>query len=67
MPVFLMHTIFAAGVRVVLMKIGINQWYIHIPVGLIITFIGPAIVAIIMHKTKFLEIFIYPTRVIKIN
>lgn len=67
MPVFLMHTIFAAGVRVVLMKIGINQWYIHIPVGLIITFIGPAIAAIIMHKTKFLEIFIYPTRVIKIN
>ena len=52
MPIFLMHTIFAAGVRVILMKIGINQWYIHIPVGLILTFIGPAIAAVIMQKNK---------------
>ncbi len=67
MPIFLMHTIFAAGIRIVLAKLGINQCYIHIPVGLIVTFIGPSIAAIIMHKTKFLEFFIYATRVIKIN
>lgn len=67
LPIFLMHTIFAAGIRVVLMKIGINQWYIHIPLGLVATFIGPAIAAFIMNKTKYLEFFIYPTRLIKIK
>lgn len=66
LPIYLMHTIFAAGARIVLVKLGITAWYIHIPVGLVATFIGPAIAAYIMEKTKFLEIFIYPTKLIKI-
>lgn len=65
LPIFLMHTIFAAGIRIVLAKIGLNAWYIQIPAGLIATFIGPAIAAFIMEKTKFLKIFIYPTKLIK--
>lgn len=66
LPIFLMHTIFAAGVRVVLVKLGFTQWYIHIPLGIIATFIGPAIAAFIMEKTKYLEIFLYPTKLIKL-
>ncbi len=66
LPIFLMHTIFAAGVRVVLVKLGFSQWYIHIPLGIIATFIGPAIAAFIMEKTKYLEIFLYPTKLIKL-
>lgn len=67
LPIFLMHTIFAAGIRVVLAKIGLNAWYIQVPCGLIATFAGPAIAAFIMNKTKYLEIFLYPTKLIKIN
>lgn len=67
LPIYLMHTIFAAGVRIVLVKLGITAWYIHIPAGLIATFIGPAIAAFIMEKTRFLEIFLYPTKLIKIS
>lgn len=62
LPIFLMHTIFAAGVRTVLFKLGINQWYIHIPVGLAATFIGPVIAGFIMNKTKYLDFFLYPIK-----
>ena len=34
-PIFLMHTIFAAGIRIVLLKIGIDLGGSHIGVGLI--------------------------------
>ena len=61
-----MHTIFAAGIRVILFKLGITQWYIHIPVGIIATFAGPVIAAFIMNKTKYLEFFIYPLKLIKL-
>lgn len=66
LPIFLMHTIFAAGVRVILFKIGLNAWYIQVPVGLIATFAGPAIAGFIMNKTKYLEIFLFPTKLIKL-
>lgn len=66
LPIYLMHTIFAAGIRVILFKLGITQWYIHIPVGIIATFAGPVIAAFIMNKTKDLEFFIYPLKLIKL-
>lgn len=65
LPIFLMHTIFAAGIRIILVKIGINQWYIHIPVGIVATFAGPVIAAFIMDKTKIFNILLYPEKTIK--
>lgn len=65
LPIFLMHTIFAAGIRIVLVKIGINQWYIHIPVGIVATFAGPVIAGLIMEKTKVFNLLLYPERTIK--
>lgn len=66
MPIFLMHTIFAAGIRSVLFKIGINNPTVHIACGLITTFIGPVIAAVIMEKTH-LDFLLYPTKYIKIQ
>ena len=65
MPIFLMHTIFAAGIRSVLFKLGITNSIIHILFGLIITFIGPVIAAVIMEKTH-LDFLLYPLKYIKI-
>lgn len=65
LPIFLMHTIFAAGIRIVLVKIGITQWYIHVPVGIIFTFAGPAIAAFIMKKTRYLDLLLYPLKTVK--
>lgn len=65
MPIFLMHTLFAAPVRSILLKIGIENAVIHVVLGLSISFVGPIIATWIMKKTKWLEFFVYPNRFIK--
>ena len=66
MPVYLMHTIFAAGVRAVLLKLGIDAPAIHIVVGLGASIAGPIAAAEVMKKLK-LDILYQPGKYIKIN
>lgn len=66
MPIFLMHTICAAGVRAVLFKIGIQSSLIHIIFGLCASFILPIIAAFIMENIK-LDFLYAPTKYIKIK
>lgn len=65
MPIFLMHTLFAAPVRIVLLKIGIENPMIHIAAGLVASFAGPMVAAILMKKLKYPEFFLYPGKFIK--
>lgn len=65
MPIFLMHTLFAAPTRVVLMKMGITNAAVHVLLGIGISFAGPIVATCIMKKTKCLEFFLYPNKVIK--
>lgn len=65
MPVFLMHTIFAAGVRAVLLKLDIYNVAVHVVAGLAASFIGPIIATEVMQKLK-LDILIYPTKYIRL-
>ena len=65
MPIFLMHTLFAAPMRSILMKVGIENAVIHVVLGLGISFAGPIMVACIMKKTKWLEFFLYPNKFIR--
>ena len=67
MPIFLMHTLFAAPTRAVLLKIGVQNAMIHIVLGLAISFVGPIIAACVMKKTKWLEFFVYPNKFVKIR
>lgn len=67
MPIFLMHTLFAAPMRSVLLKLGIGSAVIHVVLGLGISFIGPIIAAWIMKKTKWLEFLLYPNKFVKIR
>ena len=53
MPIFLMHTLFAAPIRSVLLKLGIGSSVIHVVLGLGISFIGPIIAAWISGKYEF--------------
>ena len=64
MPIFVMHTLFAAPLRSVLLKLGIGNAVIHVVLGIAISFIGPIIAAWIMEKTVYLEFFLYPWKVI---
>ena len=65
MPIFLMHTLFAAPLRAVLFKMRIQNAVIHVILGIAISFIGPMIAAVIMKKLKWAEFFLYPGKFIK--
>lgn len=67
MPIFVMHTLFAAPLREALLKAGIYNAAIHIVSGIAISFVGPIIAAEIMKKTKLLEFFLYPVKFIKVK
>lgn len=67
MPIFLMHTLFAAPLRSVLLKLGIDNAVIHIICGLGISFAGPIIAAEILNRVKYLDIIIYPNKYIRVK
>ena len=67
MPIFLMHTLFAATVRIFLMKLGIVNTLIHIVLGILVSFAGPIIAVYIMEKFKYMDFLLYPTRYIKLK
>ena len=52
MPIFLMHTLFAAPVRIVLVRVGIISSITHVAAGIVISFIGPVLAFIFMKKVK---------------
>lgn len=56
---------FAAVIRIILFKIGIDKNLIHICLGLIISFSGPVAAAIVMNKTRVLEALLYPAEFVK--
>lgn len=59
MPIFLMHTIFAAGFRAVLLKLGVTVPIIHVISGITVSFLCPIVAAFVMKKLK-LDCLIYP-------
>ncbi len=65
-PVFVMHTIFAAGVRAVLLKLSITNSFVHLFAGIIASIAFPIIAAMIMEKIK-LDFLYNPTKYIKIK
>lgn len=65
MPIFLMHTLFAAPMRSVLLKMGVTNAVVHMVLGLGISFAGPIVAASIMKKTKWLEFFLYPNKLVR--
>ena len=67
MPVFLMHTICAAGIRVVLLKLGITDLLVHLIFGVVFSFGGPMVAAEIMRRIKWLDFFINPLKYVRIN
>lgn len=67
LPVFLMHTIFAAGFRSILIKVGINSLGIHIFVGIIASFAIPMLIYKFIENKWCLLIFIEPLKAWKMK
>ena len=67
LPVFLLHTIFAAAFRSILFKLGVTNLYLHILVGLFVSFAGPVVTYMIASRIKFVDFFFSPNKYIKIS
>lgn len=63
--IYLMHTIFSAGIRICLIKLNIMNFYVHFILGMVAGILGPIIISKILEKTKYGNIIIYPLNTIK--
>ena len=61
--IYLLHTIFTAGIRIVLIKLGIGQWWIHILLGTACGLVFSVLAAVIAKKIGFLNFFFFPGKV----
>lgn len=64
MPVYIMHTIFSAGVRIVLLKLGVANFAVHLVFGIAAGFLLPVAIYEIAKKIPPLLFFIYPKKAI---
>lgn len=65
LQIYLLHTIFTAGIRVILIRVNITNWLIHIIMGTVCGIFFSILASVIAKKTKFLDIFFFPTKTIK--
>lgn len=63
--IYLLHTIFTAGIRVILLRMNIVQWWIHVPVGTVCGIAFSVLAAIIAKKISFLNFFFFPAKALK--
>lgn len=60
--IYLLHTIFTAGIRIILLRMNIGQWWIHVVVGTVCGLVFSVLAAEIAKKVKFLNFFFFPAR-----
>lgn len=60
--IYLLHTIFTAGTRIILLRLNITQWWIHILLGTAIGLAFSVLAAVISKKVKFLNFFFFPAK-----
>ena len=61
--IYLLHTIFTAGIRIVMVRLNITQWWIHVVVGTICGIVFSVLAAVIAKKIKFLNFFFFPGKI----
>lgn len=60
--IYLMHTIFSAFIRIVLMKIKIDNFVVHLICGVSIGILMPIIISVISNKIVYTDLFIFPQK-----
>ena len=60
--IYLLHTIFTAGIRIILLRVNIAQWWIHIILGTVCGLVFSVLAAVIAKKVKFLDFFFFPAK-----
>lgn len=67
MPIFLMHTLFAAGIRSILLKFALSNPLIHFIFGIAFSFLGPMLVAKVIRNIPYFNFFLYPGKYVHIS
>lgn len=67
MPVYVLHTIVAAGVRTVLLKIGISSGILHFMIGFSVSVFVPIVIYIIAEKQWWLLFWFEPIKAMKLR
>ena len=65
LQIYLLHTICAAGIRIILLKVGITHIVPHFVLGIVFSFVIPMVCAMVAERIQFLNIFFFPTTAIK--
>lgn len=66
LQIYLLHTIFTAGIRIILIRLNISNWIVHVIAGTVFGIVFSVLAAIIAKKTKVLNIFFFPTKTYKL-
>lgn len=67
MPVYVLHTIVAAGVRTVLLKIGISSGVFHFMIGFSVSVFVPVVIYMIAEKQWWLLFWFEPIKAMKLR
>ncbi len=65
LQIYLLHTICAAGIRVILIRLNITNLIIHTIAGLIFSFVIPIICAMFAERFRIFNIVFFPSKTIK--
>lgn len=60
--IYLLHTIFTAGIRIILLRMNISKWWIHVIFGTACGLVFSVLAAVIAKKVKFLDFFFFPAK-----
>lgn len=64
--IYLLHTIFTAGIRIILIRLGITNWIFHLVTGAVCGIFFSVLASLIANKFKFLNFFFFPTKTLKL-
>jgi hypothetical protein len=67
LQIYLLHTIFTAGIRIILMRMSITGWWLHIVAGTVGGIVFSVLVAKIAKRVKFFNFFFFPAKVYKLK
>ena len=64
--IYLLHTIFTSGIRIVLIKLNITSWAFHVVAGCVAGIAFSVLASVIAKKIKFINFFFFPTKGMKL-
>jgi peptidoglycan/LPS O-acetylase OafA/YrhL len=60
--IYLLHTIFTAGIRIIMLRMNIDSWWVHIIVGTVCGLVVSVLAADIAKKVRFFNFFFFPAK-----